>query len=57
MMVIWLYLYSEKVVPQGINDYKNITEFSGQNTPSVIPPMFAPNNMDFIIAQMSGFGY
>lgn len=41
------------MVLHGVDDDQHVSEFSGDNPSTVVSGMFRPNDVDFIIAQVS----
>ena len=34
--------------------YEDVTELGGQDSPPILPAMFAPNDVNFVVADMTG---
>ena len=43
-----------ELIRQRVNDDEDITELGGQNPSAIISPMFRPDDVDFVVTQMSG---
>ena len=49
-------LYPVKIVVEGVDDNEDITKLGGDDSPSIVSPVFRPDNVDLIIAKMSCLG-